>query len=113
LARSAQPTTSRPSRALARATELYEQARGDIAAYAIEAAMSRLDEAEAELGGDSSVGAVELRLRIAVSRTWRSFASDPDGTQGELDRIAREAQRANCVNIGVVSSAVREAAAAT
>ena len=93
MARSAQPTTSRPSRALARATELYEQARGDIAAYAIEAAMSRLDEAEAELGGDSSVGAVELRLRIAVSRTWRSFASDPDGTQGELDRIAREAQR--------------------
>ena len=37
------------TRALARATALYEQARGEISAYAIEAAMSRLDEATAAL----------------------------------------------------------------
>ncbi len=84
--------TSGPSRTLARATELYEQARGDIAAYAIETAMSRLDEAVAALADDDSVGAAELRLRVAMSRTWGSFASDPEATQTELDRVAAEAQ---------------------
>jgi len=90
---SAQPTTSGTSPALVRATELYEQARGEIAAYAIEAAMSRLDEAVSALADDDSVGAAELRLRVAMSRTWGTFASDPDGTQGELERVAGQAQR--------------------
>ncbi len=84
---------------LERATELYEQARGDIAAYAIEQAMSRLDEAVATLGGDSSEGSAELRLRIAMSRTWGSFAKDPVGTQRELDRVAAEAQSLGLVHI--------------
>ena len=92
MATSAQPTTSRATGRLERATELYERARGDIAAYAIEAAMSLLDEATEELVDDRSVGASELRLRIAMSRTWRSFASDPEGTQRELDRVASEAK---------------------
>jgi tetratricopeptide (TPR) repeat protein len=91
LATSTQPTSG-TIRALARATELYEQARGDIAAYAIEAAMSRLDEAVSALGDDDSVEAAELRLRVAMSRTWGSFARDPDGTQQELDRVASEAR---------------------
>jgi len=46
------------------------------------------------LGTDESDGAVELRLRIAMSRTWGSFASDPEGTQRELDRVADAARRA-------------------
>jgi len=93
LPRSAQPTTAGTSPALARATELYQQARGEIAAYAIEAAMSRLDEAVSALADDDSEGAVELRLRVAMSRTWGTFASDPQSTQGELDRVASEANR--------------------
>ena len=91
--RSAQPTSAGTSPALARATELYEQARSEIAAYAIEAAMSRLDEAVTALADDDSEGAVELRLRVAMSRTWGTFASDPQGTQRELDRVASEANR--------------------
>ena len=71
MATSAHPTTSRATGRLERATELYERARGDIAAYAIEAAMALLDEATEELADDPSVGASELRLRIAMSRTWR------------------------------------------
>jgi tetratricopeptide (TPR) repeat protein len=99
LATSTQPTASGTNRALARATELYEQARGDISAYAIEAAMLRLDEAVAALSDESSMGAAELRLRIAMSRTWSSFASDPEGTQRELDRVAAEAQRLGFVHV--------------
>jgi tetratricopeptide (TPR) repeat protein len=83
------PTASRASRD--RAAELYEQARGDIAAYAIERAMSRLDEASSALGDDTSLEASELTLRITMSRTWGSFASDPEGTRATLDRVAAEA----------------------
>ena len=96
---SARPTESRASGMVARATELYEQARGDIAAYAIEQAMSRLDQAVETLAGDSSEGATELHLRIAMSRTWRSFANDPVGTQRELDRVAVEAQSLGLTHI--------------
>ena len=96
---SARPTESRASGMVARATELYEQARGDIASYAIEQAMSRLDQAVETLAGDSSEGATELRLRIAMSRTWRSFANDPVGTQRELDRVAVEAQSLGLTHI--------------
>ncbi|MBI4899404.1 MAG: hypothetical protein HY829_02885, partial [Actinobacteria bacterium] len=85
------PPTSRTSRERERAAELYEQARGDIAAYAIERAMSRLDEAASALGDDPSLEASELTLRITMSRTWGSFASDPEGTQATLDRVAAEA----------------------
>ncbi|MHB1010446.1 MAG: CHAT domain-containing protein [Propionibacteriaceae bacterium] len=85
------PETSGTSRALGRARELYEEARGDIAAYAIERATSRLDEAAAVLGDDASLDASELRLRIAMSRTWGSFARDPEGTQAELERVAVDA----------------------
>ena len=99
MATSAQPTTSPTTGSLARATELYEQARGEIAAYAIEAAMSRLDESVEALADDSSEGAAELRLRIAMSRTWRSFASDPLGTQRELDRVVAEARTLGLTHI--------------
>ncbi|HSN10736.1 MAG TPA: hypothetical protein VLS51_01320, partial [Propionibacteriaceae bacterium] len=85
------PTTSGSSPALARARELYEEARGHIAAYAIERASSRLDEAAAALGDDASLDASELRLRIAMSRTWGSFARDPEGTQAALERVAAQA----------------------
>lgn len=86
------PTTSAgTSPGLARASDLYERARGAISAYAVDDAMALLDQAESALGDDGSIDATEVRLRIAISRTWATFATTPDATQRELDRIAAEA----------------------
>ncbi len=94
------PTTATGTTpALARAIELYEQARGAISAYAIDDAMLRLDEAQEALGEDDSLAAAEVRLRIAISRTWATFATTPDATQRELDRIATEAERLGLAHV--------------
>lgn len=85
--------TTGVSPGLARAGELYEQARGAISAYAVDDAMTLLDQAEAELGEDSSTEATEVRLRVAISRTWATFATAPELTQRELDRIVSDAER--------------------
>jgi tetratricopeptide (TPR) repeat protein len=76
---------------LARAGELYEQARASISAYAIEQAMTLLDEATDALGDQHSERAEELRLRMAVSRTWSTFSHDAEAALAELDRIADHA----------------------
>ena len=84
----AMPNTSPELR---RASELYERARGAINAYAIDDAMGLLDQAETALADDRTIEATEVRLRIAISRTWLTFATAPEATQLELDRIAAEA----------------------
>ncbi len=84
-------TATGTSPGLSRAGELYEQARGAISAYAVDAAMRLLDEAETALGDDRTVATTEMRLRVAISRTWATFATAPEATQRELDRIAAEA----------------------